>query len=89
MLADAADVIGALTLDALKGTDVAFDERIHRARPHAGQLLVARNLRRSYLEKISDIQVGVVDPFRDLIAISAGTDAENHAGRLSANRGCR
>jgi len=46
VLADAADVIGALTLDALKGTDVAFDERIHRARPYAGQLLVARNLRR-------------------------------------------
>jgi len=46
VLADAADVIGALTLDALKGTDVAFDDRIHRARPHAGQLLVARNLRR-------------------------------------------
>jgi histidine ammonia-lyase len=45
ILADAADVIGALTLDALKGTDVAFDERIHRARPHAGQLHVARNLR--------------------------------------------
>ncbi len=32
---------GALTIDALKGTDVAFDERIHQARPHAGQLLVA------------------------------------------------
>jgi len=46
VLADAADVIGALTLDALKGTDVAFDERIHKARPHAGQVQVARNLRR-------------------------------------------
>ncbi len=46
ILADTADVIGALTLDALKGTDVAFDERIHNARPHAGQLLVAQNLRR-------------------------------------------
>jgi histidine ammonia-lyase len=46
ILADTADVIGALTLDALKGTDVAFDERIHKARPHAGQLLVAQNLRR-------------------------------------------
>jgi histidine ammonia-lyase len=45
VLADAADVIGALTLDALKGTDVAFDERIHRARPQPGQLLVAKNLR--------------------------------------------
>jgi histidine ammonia-lyase len=46
ILVDSADVIGALTLDALKGTDVAFDERIHRARPHPGQLLVAQNLRR-------------------------------------------
>ncbi len=44
-LADSADVIAALALDALKGTVVAFDERIHRARPHPGQLLVARNLR--------------------------------------------
>ncbi len=46
ILADTADVIGALTVDALKGTDVAFDERIQKARPHAGQLLVAKNLRR-------------------------------------------
>jgi histidine ammonia-lyase len=45
ILADTADVVGALTLDALKGTDVAFDERIHRARPHSGQLQVAQNLR--------------------------------------------
>src|SRR5215469_16663181 len=39
ILVDSADVIGALTLDALKGTDVAFDDRIHNARPHAGQML--------------------------------------------------
>ena len=45
-LVDSADVIGALTLDALRGTDVAFDERIHRARPHAGQIKSAANLRR-------------------------------------------
>jgi len=45
-LADSADVIGALTLDALRGTDAAFDERIHRARPHSGQLKTAENLRR-------------------------------------------
>jgi histidine ammonia-lyase len=45
-LADSADVIGALTLDALRGTDVAFDERIHRARPHEGQRRAAANLRR-------------------------------------------
>jgi histidine ammonia-lyase len=45
-LARSADVIGALTLDALKGTDVAFDPRIHAARPHPGQQASARNLRR-------------------------------------------
>jgi histidine ammonia-lyase len=45
-LADTADVIGAMTCDALRGTDVAFDERIHQARPHPGQLKTAANLRR-------------------------------------------
>ena len=45
ILCDTADVIGSITLDALQGTDVAFDERIHRARPHAGQIAVAANLR--------------------------------------------
>ncbi len=41
-----ADVVGALTLDALEGTDVAFDPRIHAARPHPGQQASARNLKR-------------------------------------------
>src|SRR5579864_4209079 len=45
-LVDSADVIGALTLDALRGTDVAFDERIHKARPHPGQIKTAENLRK-------------------------------------------
>jgi len=45
-LVDSADVIGALTLDALRGTDVAFDERIHQARPHSGQLTTAAHLRK-------------------------------------------
>ena len=40
-----ADVAGAMTLEALRGTPVAFDERIHNARPHAGQLAVAAHLR--------------------------------------------
>ncbi|HLE70501.1 MAG TPA: histidine ammonia-lyase [Vicinamibacteria bacterium] len=44
-LVRSADVIGALTLDALLGTDVAFDPRIHVARPHPGQTASARNLR--------------------------------------------
>jgi histidine ammonia-lyase len=45
-LVDSADVIGAMSCDALRGTDIAFDERIHKARPHAGQLKSAENLRR-------------------------------------------
>ena len=45
-LVDSADVIAAMSVDALKGTDVAFDQRIHRARPHVGQVKTADNLRR-------------------------------------------
>jgi histidine ammonia-lyase len=45
-LVDSADVIGAMSCDALRGTDVAYDERIHKARPHPGQLRSAENLRR-------------------------------------------
>lgn len=41
-----ADVVGAMTVDALLGTDVAFDPRIHAARPHNGQGISARNLKR-------------------------------------------
>ena len=44
-LATTADVLSAISLDALQGTDVAFDARIHEARPHAGQMLVAKHLR--------------------------------------------
>jgi histidine ammonia-lyase len=40
-----ADVAGAMSLEALKGTPVAFDERIHAVRPHAGQIAVATHLR--------------------------------------------
>jgi histidine ammonia-lyase len=45
VLVDSADTICAMTLDALRGTPRAFDERIHRARPHAGQLESAARLR--------------------------------------------
>lgn len=45
ILIDTADVAGALTLEALKGTPVAFDARIHRLRPYPGQMTVAANLR--------------------------------------------
>ncbi len=46
ILVDTADVAGGLSLDALRGSPAAFDERLHRARPHPGQLVTARNLAR-------------------------------------------
>lgn len=41
----AADVIGAMSLEAFLGTDRVFDRRINALRPHPGQALVADNLR--------------------------------------------
>ena len=46
ILVDSSDVIGGLSCDALQGTDTAFDERIHKVRPHSGQIKTAANLRR-------------------------------------------
>ena len=46
-LTDAADVAGAMSLEALKGTPVAFDYRIQSVRPHPGQMKSARRLRDS------------------------------------------
>jgi histidine ammonia-lyase len=44
-VAQVADIAGAMSLEALRGTPVAFDERIHAARPHRGQVEVAAHLR--------------------------------------------
>ena len=41
-----ADIIGAMSLEALLGTPRAFDPRIHAARPQPGQPLSAENLRK-------------------------------------------
>jgi histidine ammonia-lyase len=46
VLTDSADTVCAMTLDALRGTPRAFDERIHAARPHPGQVESAARLRR-------------------------------------------
>jgi histidine ammonia-lyase len=43
-LARTADVLAALSVEALKGTDRAFDPRLHAVRAHAGQMVVASNL---------------------------------------------
>ncbi len=44
-LSDVADVAGCLSLEALNGTLLAFDERIHALRPHPRQIDCAKNLR--------------------------------------------
>lgn len=41
-----ADIALALSLEAMRGELNAFDERIHAARPHPGQVTTAANLRR-------------------------------------------
>ena len=42
---EAADIIGAMSLEALTGTKAPFDERLHALRPFAGSRLVAQRLR--------------------------------------------
>ncbi len=42
---DAADIIGAMSLEALTGTKSPFDERLHNLRPFNGNKLVAQRLR--------------------------------------------
>jgi histidine ammonia-lyase len=44
-VAELADLAGAMTLEALKGTPTPFDERIHAVRPHPGQMATAAHLR--------------------------------------------
>ena len=46
VLCTSADIIGALSAEALRATDAAWDEALHLERPHPGQLVVAANLRR-------------------------------------------
>jgi len=40
-----ADLLAAMSLEALQGSAVPFDSRIHSIRPHPGQLKVAENIR--------------------------------------------
>jgi histidine ammonia-lyase len=45
-LARVADIAGAMSVDALEGSERPFDERLMLLRPHPGQAIVAGNLRR-------------------------------------------
>ncbi len=44
IISKTADIVASLTIDALEGITDPFDSRIHKARPHSGQLNVAENL---------------------------------------------
>lgn len=44
-LLNVADVAAALSLQALRGTDRAFDEKVHAIKPHVGQKATAQHLR--------------------------------------------
>ncbi len=56
---EAADIIGAMSLEALTGTKAPFDERLHDLRPYEGSKLVAQRLR--LLLKSSAIMQSHVD----------------------------
>jgi histidine ammonia-lyase len=43
--AQVADIAGAMSLEAVRGTDRAFDKRVHEIRPHPGQIEAGAHLR--------------------------------------------
>lgn len=91
-LADAADVTGAMSLEALRGTPVAFDYKIHAVRPHPGQMNSARRLREliesseireSHRDHKSDPRVQDAYALRCMPQVhGAVRDALNHARRI-------
>ncbi|MCA0398562.1 MAG: histidine ammonia-lyase [Bacteroidetes bacterium] len=64
---EAADIIGAMSLEALTGTQAPYDERLHQLRPYEGNLLVAQRLRRILHQSVimqSHVDCGrVQDPY--------------------------
>jgi histidine ammonia-lyase len=56
---EAADIIGAMSLEALTGTKAPFDQRLHELRPYDGSKLVAQRLR--ILLNDSDIMQSHID----------------------------
>lgn len=62
--ATAADVAGALSLEAVCGCARAFDPKIHAERGHQGQIASAANLRRLVAEsQLLDAACAVQDPY--------------------------
>jgi histidine ammonia-lyase len=87
-LAKSADIISALTLEALRGITDPFRPEIQQLRPHAGQILVASNI--LYLLEGSDYvtvstELRVQDPYsiRCIPQVHGATrDALSHVRRV-------
>ena len=85
----AADVIAAMSLEALQGSIQPFDERLHNLRPHPGAVATAANMRRllagsEILESHADCD-RVQDPYslRCVAAVHGATrDAVQHATQM-------
>lgn len=60
-----AQIASAMTIDVLRSVEKAFDERLHKARPYRGQIIVAENIRRLYegSEIIADLSGKVQDGY--------------------------
>ncbi len=86
-LAAAADVICALTLDALKGTDAAFRPQVHAARPHPGQGLSAARILR--LLQGSQVRASHADCPRVQDAYSLRCSPQVHGTARDALAHCR
>jgi histidine ammonia-lyase len=62
ILLKSADIVGALTMESLRGIINAYDPRIHKVRRHSGQMDAASNLRRllegsEYTTKQGDLRM--------------------------------
>lgn len=58
-LSKLADISGALSIEALRGSDNAFSDKLQRVRPHKGQINTASNFRK--LLKNSEIRSSHID----------------------------
>ena len=65
VLVKTADIVSAMTIDALKGVVKAFDERINALRPHPGQIKSAANLR----NLLKDRDLGVPEKAQDAYSL--------------------
>jgi histidine ammonia-lyase len=60
-IVQSADIIGAMSLEALRGISTAYDRRIHELRPHPGQLACAENMRRVFSGSV------LIDSLKDVV----------------------